>query len=202
MKLKAFELALVFALILAFVYSCITSARADELSEKLIRIHVVAASDTDFEQNLKLKVRDSVLKYLEPRLNRAKSRDDAISIINEEKKAVENAARETIIKSGKDHSVSVTLEEENFPTRDYGSFSLPSGKYLTLRVTIGEGEGHNWWCVLFPNVCFAGQLKRDNGAELGLTEDEMSLITRDSEETVIQFRVIEIISKLKMLLGF
>lgn len=201
MKLKPIELALIIALVVTFVFSCVSSVHADELSDKLIRFHVVAESDSDSEQSIKLKVRDAVLELLGPKLEDVDSREAAVEIITREKKNIEETARKVVTAEGMDHDVTVTLMEEYYPTRDYETFSLPSGNYLSLRVTIGEGKGHNWWCVVFPNVCFAGQLKRESGAELGLTEDEMSLITMDSGESVIKFRFIELIAELKKILG-
>ena len=202
MKLKPIELALIFALVITVLFSSGISAEADELSSKLIRLHVVADSDSEEEQSLKLKVRDAVLSYLETELSAAESRDDAEKLINERIDVLEEIAEWVIKTEGKNHGVSVSLTEEYFQETDYDTFSLPSGRYLSLRIVIGSGKGHNWWCVVFPNVCYAGILNDESSAEIGLSEGELSLITRDSTETVIRFRAMDIIARLKKLLGF
>ena len=202
MKLKPIELALIFALVITFLFSSGISAEADELSSKLIRLHVVADSDSEEEQSLKLKVRDAVLSYLETELSAAERRDDAEKLINERIDVLEEIAEGVIKTEGKNHGVSVSLTEEYFQETDYDTFSLPSGRYLSLRIVIGSGKGHNWWCVVFPNVCYAGILNDESSAEIGLSEGELSLITRDSTETVIRFRAMDIIARLKKLFGF
>ena len=202
MKLKPIELALIFALVITVLFSSGISAEADELSSKLIRLHVVADSDSEEEQSLKLKVRDAVLSYLETELSAAESRDDAEKLINERIDVLEEIAEGVIKTEGKNHGVSVSLTEEYFQETDYDTFSLPSGRYLSLRIVIGSGKGPNWWWVVFPNVCYAGILNDESSAEIGLSEGELSLITRDSTETVIRFRAMDIIARLKKLLGF
>ncbi len=202
MKLKPIELALIFALVITVLFSTSLSAEADGLSSKLIRLHVVADSDSDEEQSLKLKVRDAVLSYLESELAEAESRDDAEALINGRIDVLQKIAEGVIASEGKTHGVTVSLTEEFFQETDYDTFSLPSGRYLSLRIVIGSGKGHNWWCVVFPKVCYAGILNDESSAEIGLTEGELSLITRDSRETVIRFRAIDLLARLKKLLGF
>ena len=120
------------------------------LADKLVRLHVVANSDTEEDQALKLKVRDAVLTVVD-----GLNRDELQSNLP----MIRNAARDCLRGQGSNYSVEVTLQKERFPTRAYESFSLPAGVYTALRVTIGEGGGRNWWCVAFPSICFRASTK-------------------------------------------
>ena len=115
--------------------------------------------------------------------------------------ALECAAAEMLRALGREESVSVTLQNERFPTRDYETFSLPAGVYRTLRVTIGAGEGHNWWCVVFPTLCTAASLDEFESAAAsgGFTDGELRLITGADEGYVLKFKTLEWLEKLKAL---
>lgn len=146
---KIWEKSLLAALCLTLLLSAWAQGEAESISGSLIRMHVIAQSDDAYEQALKLKVRDSVLEYIEPKLEGVSSRDKALDIISSELDNIKSAAE----KLSEGRPVSVTLSREAYPTRYCEHYALPAGSYDSLRVTIGEGEGHNWWCVVFPPVC-------------------------------------------------
>ena len=150
MKKRIFSLFFVSALAMGLLSCAYLQTQQRQLAEKLVRLHVVANSDSPSDQAIKLRVRDAVLAAAEPVLGSA---DDPEQALAAELPALECAAAEMLRALGREESVSVTLQNERFPTRDYETFSLPAGVYRTLRVTIGVGEGHNWWCVLFPQMC-------------------------------------------------
>ena len=123
------------------------------MHDELLRLHVVGASDSKADQDVKLLVRDAVLQSLEEGLQDVKDPQKAYDYVNRMLPKVETAANRALEAAGFSDTVTVSLTEEAFPTRDYDTFSLPAGVYQALRVVIGEGEGKNWWCVVFPQLC-------------------------------------------------
>lgn len=154
---------------------------AQTLSEKVVRLHVIANSDDDIDQYVKLKIKDAVLKELTPKLNSASSRSETINIINENKKLIEKVAVNKLKEYNLDYLVSIDLKQTDFPTKYYKDFSLPAGKYLALRVIIGEGEGQNWWCVLFPPLCLV-DVKKENVEETVENIDKVDDFGIEKEE--------------------
>ena len=195
MKFKKWEIALIAALGITLFSGFKVNGDVENLSDKLIRIHVVANSDSDEDQQLKLKVRDAVLEEISPLLENAESRDDAEQIVIDNMENLVDAARSEVAENGFEYAVNAALTEECFPTVDYDTFSLPAGKYTSLRVVIGEGEGHNWWCVVFPALCTTAILAEDN--EDMLSAMEVSLITQAEPQYVIKFKIAEFIGELK-----
>ncbi len=199
MKRKFWETVLITALTVVLLTGASLERTAESLSGKLVRLHVVANSDTEEDQALKLQVRDRVLEVLTERLEGVTRREEAEQLIREALPEVTRAAEETLQKAGHPASVEATLCEERFPTTDYETFSLPAGEYTSLRVRIGEAAGHNWWCVVFPPVCSAPSIESGAAAVIGLTEDEIALIKQDGTDTVVRFRLLEIWEKVKEL---
>ncbi len=153
MKFKRLEMTLLLTLAVLFTYAAATSAEQNEMASSLLRLHVVANSDTPHDQQVKLLVRDQVLDFCTPLLEGAENRDAVRARLLPQMQALANHAQQALWDAGEQRTVSVKLAEEYYPTRDYTSFSLPAGEYLGLRVTIGEGAGRNWWCVVFPPLC-------------------------------------------------
>lgn len=137
---------------------------SEMLSKKLVRFHVIANSDTDVDQNVKLKVKDAVLEYMIPKLNVSRSKEETIQIIESNADHIKQIAENTLRKNSMSNDVSVVLNTTFFPTKYYNDFSLPAGDYLALRVIIGNGEGKNWWCVLFPPLCLV-DVRKDESIE-------------------------------------
>jgi len=164
------------------------------LSEKLIRLHVVANSDSERDQQVKLLVRDAVLTVTE-----GLDKDG----IQRALPAVQQAAENCLSKLGEEKTVRVTLSHERFPTRLYENFALPAGTYRTLRVTIGVGEGHNWWCVAFPSICMRATVAEleDAAVSAGFTDGEIRLITAESGPYVWKFKTLELLERMKEMLS-
>ena len=157
----------------------------------VIRLHIIAASDTEEDQTLKLAVRDAVLSVYGSALTSYSDRDSAAEAAREMLPGIRSLAEQTLREAGCDKPVSVTLTEEEYPTRDYETFSLPAGRYLSLRVLIGEAEGHNWWCVLYPPLC----LDAATEGEL-LTDAEWGLLTENGGGHYrVKFKLLEWLKK-------
>jgi stage II sporulation protein R len=200
MKLKKWELALIIALVITFLCGAALKKEQQALSDKLIRLHVVANSDSEADQALKLQVRDRILAEITPLLDGVTDRDAAADIISRNMLSVIAASEEVIGKEGYDYTVTAKLAVEDFPTRDYDTFSLPAGEYTALRVEIGAAAGHNWWCVIFPPLCMTAATD-DEEAFRQLSDEQIKLITSDEPEYVIKFKSIEWLQKLLTWLG-
>lgn len=160
------------------------------LAGKLIRLHVVANSDSEQDQAVKLQVRDAVLE-----VTKDLDREELEQALPNIQAAAEACLRDL----GCRDAVTVTLGQERFPTRLYENFSLPAGVYTALRVTIGEGEGQNWWCVAFPSICFRATTADLEAAAVsaGFTGEEIALITEANEGYVLKFKLLELLDRLK-----
>jgi len=169
------------------------------LSQKLIRLHVVANSDAPDDQAVKLLVRDAVLREAALALENT---DDPEAALQAAIPALTRAANEMLCSQGRSDTASVSLRRELFPTREYDTFRLPAGVYKSLRVTIGKGEGRNWWCVVFPALCLPASSEELTQACLaaGFTEGEVAVLTEDTETVELEFKTLELLGKLKKLL--
>lgn len=193
-KLKTWELAALCALCVSLCVGTWAQGRQRDISSSLVRLHVIAASDETAEQELKLRVRDNVLEYLTPVLDKAERPEEAQRIINGELTSIKAAAEACA--GGR--SVSVTLGQEYYPTREYEGFTLPAGQYQSLRVILGEGKGHNWWCVVFPPLCVSAA--EQNKALDAMSEPERGLIT-EADGYELRFRIVELWGELMELLN-
>lgn len=165
--------------------------------DKLIRLHVVANSDTDADQAQKLRVRDAVLAVTEPLLADVHSAAEARALLTERLPSLTKAANDALAGSGV--TAVVTLRREQFPLREYDTFSLPAGEYEALRVTIGEGAGHNWWCVVYPSICFTASTEEltEVAVSAGLSEEETAALTGQSDGYVFRFRLAELWNRIR-----
>jgi stage II sporulation protein R len=142
-----------------------------DLRENLLRLHVVGASNSQEDQAVKLQVRDAVLGSLEEGLRDMTDPQEAWDYVSRMLPQVEAAANRALAAAGFSETVQVSLTEEAFPTREYDTFSLPAGVYKALRIVIGEGEGKNWWCVVFPQLCMAGEDFVETASVAGLSPE-------------------------------
>ena len=184
-RIKIWELSLLLALCFSLCLGTWAQAKQTTLSSELVRLHVIAVSDDDYEQVLKLRVRDEVLAYISPKLDGVKSAHDAQRIIAAELDGIRAAAGT----AAEGRSVLVTLSEEYYPTRNYEKFSLPAGRYQSLRVILGEGKGHNWWCVVFPPLCISAA-EQEQAVE-SMSDDMKGIVTED-EGYEYKFRILEL----------
>ena len=192
-KLHLWESALLMAFAVTLLMGCWASAGRSALAGQVLRLHVVANSDSEADQAVKLQVRDAVLARAQPLLNGLSSSGQAEEALLPFLEELESAARQTLEAAGHSGAVSVSIEDQWFPTKHYDSFSLPAGQYRALRVVIGEGAGQNWWCVVFPPLCFAAVTEEvaAAAAQAGLSEDQVALITGQDGGYVLRFKVIE-----------
>ncbi len=162
--------------------------------DSVIRLHVLANSDSDTDQALKLKVRDAVLAGTEMLLEDVTTREAAREVLEENLGTLRTLAQEALAREGAPNSVTVTLDEEEYPRRTYEHAALPAGEYLSLRVMIGEAEGRNWWCVLFPPMCLsAAAAERETSClAAGLSKEQYRFITGGKEGGYqVRFKLVE-----------
>lgn len=192
-KFKIFNISLAAALIFSVLLSMVSfNAKCENLRENVFRLHIIANSDSKNDQQLKLKVRDAILKESDALFLGADSLEDAIALTKENIPKIEKIANNTIKESGYDYSVSVKVEESFFDTRVYDDFTLPAGVYEALRVEIGAAKGKNWWCVLFPSICVGA------AGDLGDTASEEAVeIATGGSRFIVRFKIIEVYESIK-----
>ena len=197
-------------IILAFLFFAYTTicaiSYADDIStdiaNSVFRLHVIANSDSDVDQNLKYIVRDNLLEYMNTLCANCTSKEEAITIANVHIEDFKEIALNTIRDEGFDYSVNVSIGNFEFPTKHYGDISLPSGYYDALKVEIGEAKGQNWWCVMFPPLCFvdasSGVVPEESKENLenSLTDEEFSIVSdnEDSPSFKLKFKILEILN--------
>ncbi len=193
---KLLKLFLVGALIVG-AFRLGTAVRdAQILHDEIVRLHVVANSDSDEDQNLKLQVRDGVLDYLETTMASIRSKADARAFLETHLDEIADAANRVIAAAGFSDKVKVTLLEEEFDTRHYDSFSLPAGVYDSLRIVIGEGEGHNWWCVVFPRLCLPQESFEAEAVGSGFSENLTGTL-QQKQNYEVRFWVLDCIGRIR-----
>lgn len=194
----------IFITITAFVFFLIFSAYSyassisSDLSKSVFRLHVIANSDSDEDQSLKLQVRDKLLDYMNSITANVSSKDDAIKIAQNHQKDFQIIAEQTILDKGYSYPVTVEIGNYEFPTKHYGDITLPSGYYDALRVKIGDACGHNWWCVMFPPLCFvdvtSGIVPESSKDQLkeNMSSEDYSIISNDNSLTEFKFKIVEL----------
>lgn len=194
------------SLLVTAVLLSLLPIRGEEIVyENVIRFHVLAESDLPEDQALKLKVRDAILENISPLLAACNDYDEACALLTKKKERIKEIAEDTIKANGGSYTASAEIVREEYPTRIYDEFTLPSGVYTSMKITIGKGEGKNWWCVLFPSVCnsFSVVPKSDPKEDYiaaGFTPEQYRLIRKDSAPTYkVRFKILEMLSDL---LGF
>ena len=191
-KLKLMEIALLIGLAVFLVSGGLALRAQEQLSERVVRLHVLANSDGEEDQVLKLLVRDRVLARATELLTQAGDRTEAEKLLRAALPELEALAAGELRAKGCDYPVTAELTDTEFPTRAYDGFTLPAGEYLALRVVIGEGTGRNWWCVVFPPLCAAASADVPAAAlAAGLTEDQVNLITEEDRGYVLRFKAVE-----------
>lgn len=192
-RARRWELAVAFAVLLLFTYAAAAGAQQTELADKVLRLHVIANSDTVEDQRVKLCVRDRVLAACQPWLEDANNQTEVREILRLHMQEIVNLAQTELWEQGSTHTVTAQMSEEYYPTREYTDFSLPAGQYVGLKLRIGRAVGHNWWCVIFPPLC--------DGAAAGeiasLSADETALTRQDGTRYVVRFKAAELFSEIR-----
>ncbi len=189
---------LFFAVLLAALLTTAAVMQQEQqaLAGKLIRLHVIANSDSEADQARKLQVRDAVLEVTA--LSASDSRE-AVQSLAQLLPEIQQAAEDCLRAQGCDDPVEVTLGLEAYPTRVYDNFALPAGTYQSLRIVIGEGKGQNWWCVVFPSICFRATMGdlEEAAQTAGFTDGELRLMTEQPTGYTLKFKVWELLLKCK-----
>lgn len=194
-------LLLVYTLIYSFSYA---NNIVSDLSDSVFRLHVIANSDSDEDQNLKYLVRDELISYMNRLCTNISSKEEAITIANEHINDFYMIAEKVIIDNNFDYNVKISIGNFPFPTKTYGDISLPAGFYDALKVEIGEAKGQNWWCVMFPSLCFVdvsnGIVPEESKEELQSTllDEEYQLISSQDAEYKFKFKVVELFENSKI----
>lgn len=211
MNMKFFKRALLLIILfLCYTFICAfsyASTVSSDIADSVFRLHIIANSDSEEDQNLKLVVRDNVLNYMKEIAPNISSKDEAISILSSHLDDFKDIALKTIKNAGYDYNVNIYVGKFDFPTKEYGDISLPAGMYDALRIEIGEANGHNWWCVMFPTLCFvdvsSGSLDEDSKGvlESSLTDEEFSLVSEDNFGVNLKFGIVEFFENIKISLA-
>ena len=196
MKLKAIDISVFITLIICIIATVSFENSCKGIREEILRLHVIANSDSDADQQLKLKVRDAVLLSGEAIFSGSEDIISAQGKISEKTDVLLNSAREIIYNLGYDYDVKIELKRSYFPTRVYDDLTLPAGYYKAVRIIIGEGKGKNWWCIMFPPLCLPSATKKDEIISTFLTEEERNIVTADPDYEV-RFWIVEKYYELK-----
>jgi len=170
----------------------------NSICSKVVRFHVRAESNSEEDQRIKLKVRDDVIEVSEKLLFNCENREESLKILSENMELIEKTAQKSVYENGGKESVRAEIRKEIFPLKKYGSLSFPAGEYTALVVEIGSGKGRNWWCVMFPKLCYIDECvvteneNAQNELSLILAEDEYNAVT-GNQKVKVGFKIVEII---------
>ena len=202
-RLKKWELALMAGVLCALVLGSWLGREQQELAGRIIRLHVIANSDSRSDQATKLAVRDSVLAAAEELCPEGATLEEVRAALEDNLALLARAGREAVEARGGDDPVSAGLEETWFPTKEYDGFALPAGRYTALRVVIGEGKGQNWWCVAFPPLCLGAASETVEAMEAAgyFTPEQAALVAEPEGTYLLKFKGMELLGELGRLLG-
>lgn len=195
---------IVYLLLSAFSY---TNAVSSDLADSVFRLHVIANSDSKEDQELKYAVRDELIAYMNSICKDISTKEEAIQIAQNNKDEFYNIAKKVIADKGFHYEVNIEIGNFSFPTKTYGDISLPAGFYDALKVEIGDASGKNWWCVMFPSLCFVDvsngivpEESKEN-LESNLQEEDYNLIASDKVEYKVKFKLVELFENAKMIVA-
>ncbi len=193
---RRLECTMILTLIFVLGYAAMSADSQRMLADDIVRLRVVANSDSAEDQQIKLRVRDAVIREVSTWEQSADSATGMLTLLQQHQTDIARAVSRTLRQNGCAATFTIRLDQDYYPTRQYDTFSLPAGEYRGLRIFLGDAKGHNWWCVLYPSLCLDAA-----GAEEKLTEEERGLIYQKNSEYVIRFRTAEALGELKALLN-
>ena len=198
MRRKIGILCLLTGLMCLCTYAWFVQSEQQAVADQLVRLHIVADSDDPADQRVKLQVRDRILPVISRLTEGCLNRSEAIRALQSGLPSIRQAASEALCAAGYSEEVQLSLQPELFPRREYDTFSLPAGEYETLRVTIGKGQGHNWWCVAFPALCLPASSEGvvEAARIAGLSDEQTDLLTGDSFDITLKFRLLDWLANL------
>lgn len=192
-RLYRWEAALLMAFAILLTIGMWASVTQSALADEVLRLHVVANSDSDADQAVKLQVRDAILSAATPYLDGVQGQQQAQQALEPHLEELAQAGAQVLREAGMDYPITVSIQDVWFPTREYTDFALPAGTYRSLHVILGDGVGHNWWCVVYPPLCVGSVSEEsvETSASGVLSEDQISLISGQDGEYVLRFKVLE-----------
>ena len=188
-KIMIADVSVALALIMSVCVYAVENFNSGCENVNVLRLHVIANSDSDEDQQLKLKVRDAIIETGALLFDECDNKEEAAVIAKEQSAHLTETAKRVVRDEGKAYAVSVEIGQEVYPTRTYENATLPAGEYLSLRVVIGEGAGHNWWCVVFPPMCVSAATKEET-LDTVLNEDGLRVVNSDPKYEV-RFKLVE-----------
>ena len=200
MKLK--QILVIIVLFAIFIFSTIISysnSVHEDLANNIFRLHILANSDSKEDQILKLKIRDGILEYMQEINKTSNSKSQTIQNTSQHLDEIKTKCEEILKENNSDYKINLEIGNFYFPTKHYGNISLPAGKYDSLRIEIGKAAGQNWWCSLFPPLCFidisSGYLSEEDSKilENNLTEEEFMIISSSDPDVKLKFKILEIL---------
>ena len=195
-KYQIAEISIAVGLIISIVFSFVNfGAECGNIRNNVIRLHVLANSDSEKDQNVKLLVRDALLSCGSEIFSGTVSRDNAEECLIREKNLLTEKANKVLKENGFEYKAEIVITDEYFQTRDYEEFTLPAGEYKALKVVLGKGEGHNWWCIMFPPLCLPAATEKTN-TEIILGNDSVEIISNPVKYEM-KFKVIEIVEEIR-----
>ena len=201
-RLYKWEIALALGFLVALLWGVTTAQAQGDLAERVIRIHVIANSDSENDQQLKLEVRDAVLELVAEAGEGVDDPAEMAQRLLPKLPELERAGEEVLRDRGCGDEVTATLTRCWFPTKHYSDFAFPAGEYTALRLVIGEGAGENWWCVAFPPLCVGAAAESiENAVSVGyFTQEQGALLTAQEGEYVLRFKSMELFGQIKRLI--
>ncbi len=191
--MKGLTIFTVLVLIVCVLCSFLPAGDEFEIYENTVRLHVLANSDSEHDQSVKLAVRDAILEEIASVTEGAENVEEAEALIAANLGYIREIAKKALAELGESYEVNVTLSEEYYPTREYEDFRLPAGKYTSLRIMLGEAAGKNWWCVLYPSLCTSGAKTGETLVQTGFSKDQIEILTGGEEPKYrLKFKILEI----------
>lgn len=204
MKLLKIERAILLGLVISIAAATLSgysvfSQQCDDIRGRVLRLHILANSDSAADQHLKLNVRDKILEQSDEIFGNAKSKEEAEANARERLPEIIKIAKDEVTREGYSYDVNAQLVNMYFTTRTYGDVTLPAGYYDAVRITIGKAQGHNWWCVLFPSLCLpAAQTNEIDELNSVLPPNEVGIVRApEGKEVVIKFKIVELCEQFK-----
>ena len=198
---------LLFIVYLFFTVFSYSNAVSTGISENIFRLHIIANSDSNEDQKLKYLIRDELIKYMNSICKNISSKEEVMKIVKEHKENFYNIAKQVIKENGFNYDININIGNFSFPTKTYGDISLPSGFYDALKVEIGSSSGQNWWCVMFPSLCFVNinegivPEKSKENLQNNLEEENYNLISSDKFEFKLKFKLVELFENAKIIMA-
>lgn len=196
-KIHRVEISVAVGLVIAIIASMTSfGINCQSIRNDVVRLHILANSDSEADQQVKLAVRDALLSSGKELFSGEVNKNNAVATLENQKRELTDIANSVLNKNGFDYQAEIFLANEYFATRSYENFTLPAGEYLALKVILGEGEGHNWWCIMFPPLCLPAATDNSD-LNAVFSEDEVTLI-ESIPRYEIRFKIIEIIESIRM----